>query len=183
VVCERVPGAAAMAGVRGLTASRQRELVCVLLAASCLPPGAVGGSCAALNSCSNRGVCDTVNSKCICFNGFGSPTDVALYKAPDCSARTCPSDRAWVDVPTGATSAHALAECSNMGLCDTVLGRCKCFAGYEGEACQRCESAAAPRGAPRGAAASRRLTHPPAPPPAQRRARARPARAAGTASA
>ena len=35
--------------------------------------------------------------------------------------------------------AHALAECSNMGLCDRATGKCRCFAGFEGEACQRCE--------------------------------------------
>lgn len=99
--------------------------------------GAGAGSCAQLSACSGRGTCDTVNSKCNCFNGFGSASDIAQYKAPDCSARTCPADRAWVDIPTGATTAHALAECSNMGICDRTTGRCRCFAGYEGEACQR----------------------------------------------
>lgn len=129
-------GAAQRRGVAVFRATPSPLLSAALLV--CALPRALSDSCTALNSCSNRGVCDTVNSKCICFNGFGSPSDIALYKAPDCSARTCPADTAWVDVPTGATTAHALAECSNMGLCDTVLGRCKCFAGYEGEACQRC---------------------------------------------
>jgi hypothetical protein len=45
-----------------------------------------------------------------------------------------------VDVPTGAHTAHAIAECSNAGLCDRSAGRCRCFVGYEGEACQRCAS-------------------------------------------
>ena len=103
-------------------------------------PAARGGSCRNLNSCSGNGVCDTVNSKCNCFNGWGSASDVALYKAPDCSQRTCPASNAWVDVPTGAHTAHAIAECSNAGLCDRSAGRCRCFVGYEGEACQRCAS-------------------------------------------
>jgi hypothetical protein len=50
---------------------------------------------------------------------------------------SCPVDRAWVDVPTSSITAHAVAECSNQGLCDRTTGRCRCFAGYEGEACQR----------------------------------------------
>ena len=137
------------------------------------------GSCSHLNNCNGYGACDTVNSRCLCYNGFGSDTDISIYKAPDCSARasasalllsrwrtrrapnaharnennppppphsttgTCPSDRAWVDVPTFSASgsvAHAPAECSNAGLCDRTTGRCRCFAGYEGEACQRSAS-------------------------------------------
>jgi hypothetical protein len=97
------------------------------------------GSCGALNNCNGNGVCDTVNSRCNCFNGWGSQTDIALYKSPDCSQRSCPAANAWVDIPTGPYTAHALAECSNAGLCDRTSGRCRCFVGYEGEACQRCE--------------------------------------------
>jgi len=47
------------------------------------------GNCAHLNNCNGHGVCDTANYKCNCFNGWGSATDVATYKAPDCSAREC----------------------------------------------------------------------------------------------
>ncbi len=49
----------------------------------------------------------------------------------------CPAGKAWADIPTSATTAHALAECSNAGLCDRTSGRCRCFAGFEGDACQR----------------------------------------------
>lgn len=105
--------------------------------AALAPLGAEAGSCTHLNNCNSHGTCDTANSRCICYNGWGSDTDVAVYKAPDCSLRVCPSDRAWVDIPTGPNSAHALAECSNAGICDRTSGRCRCFAGYEGEACQR----------------------------------------------
>ncbi|RYG49205.1 hypothetical protein EON67_06875 [archaeon] len=52
-------------------------------------------------------------------------------------AGVCPSDRAWFDVPTDVDTAHALAECSNAGLCNRATGKCRCFSGYEGEACQR----------------------------------------------
>ena len=37
-------------------------------------------------------------------------------------AGVCPAGAAWVDIPTGAYTAHALAECSNMGLCDRFTG-------------------------------------------------------------
>ena len=57
--------------------------------------------------------------------------------APDCSKRTCPSGRAWGDVPSSTSSAHALSECSNMGLCDRTSGACNCFEGFAGDACQR----------------------------------------------
>ena len=108
-----------------------------LASLSLLHPAHAGG-CGHLNSCNGHGNCDTATSRCLCYNGWGSASDVALYKAPDCSARTCPSDLAWVDVPTGADTAHALAECSNAGLCDRSSGLCRCFVGYDGEACQRC---------------------------------------------
>jgi hypothetical protein len=34
-------------------------------------------------------------------------------------------------------SMHQPVECSGRGSCDTTTGRCKCFTGYGGEACQR----------------------------------------------
>jgi hypothetical protein len=107
--------------------------------AALLWSSAAAGSCVSLGNCLGHGTCDTATSSCVCFDGWGSPTDVTEYRAPDCSQRVCPSDRAWVDVPTGAVTAHAPAECSGMGLCDRASGRCRCFAGFEGEACQRCE--------------------------------------------
>ena len=32
-----------------------------------------------------------------------------------------------------------MAECSNAGLCNRDTGKCECFDGYTGLACQRCE--------------------------------------------
>jgi hypothetical protein len=96
-----------------------------------------GGGCLALNGCSGHGACDAATQRCQCYAGYGAAADIATYKAPDCSLRSCPADRAWVDVAQSALSAHRPAECSNQGLCDRSTGRCRCFAGYEGEACQR----------------------------------------------
>ena len=58
--------------------------------------------------------------------------------AHSCIAGSCPSGKAWTDVATGPNTAHAVAECSNRGLCDRTLGQCRCFVGFEGDACQRC---------------------------------------------
>lgn len=45
------------------------------------------GACATLSDCSGHGTCDTTTTKCVCYDGWGSSTDVAIYKAPDCSKR------------------------------------------------------------------------------------------------
>jgi len=87
--------------------------------------------------CNGHGTCDSSTLKCTCFEGWGASTDVTYYRAPDCSKRTCPADKAWVDAATADNTAHALAECSNRGLCDRSTGKCSCFSGYEGDACQR----------------------------------------------
>jgi len=89
------------------------------------------------NYCNGHGVCNGATSTCDCFEGFGASTDITLYRAPDCSALTCPSGKAWGDVPTSANVAHALAECSNRGSCDRSKGICSCFDGFTGDACQR----------------------------------------------
>jgi EGF-like domain len=54
------------------------------------------------------------------------------------AAGTCPAGPAWVDVPSTDTTAHAPAECSNRGLCDRITGQCRCYVGFQGDACQRC---------------------------------------------
>jgi len=89
------------------------------------------------NKCSGHGTCDPTTSVCTCQNGWGSPTDKGRFKAADCSARMCPFGKAWSDLPTGADTAHADAECSEMGHCDSMTGKCRCFQGFEGNACQR----------------------------------------------
>lgn len=93
--------------------------------------------CTMLNNCNSHGKCIVKTSSCECYDGYGSATDVTLYSAPDCSARTCPVGLSWADVPTSTTMAHRPAECSDRGICDRTAGLCTCFAGYEGAACQR----------------------------------------------
>ena len=80
------------------------------------------------NRCSGHGSCGT-DSLCACFTGW--------TMLPDCSARSCPYGTAWSDSVTDMDEAHAIAECSNMGICDRGLGTCKCFSGFTGGACQR----------------------------------------------
>jgi hypothetical protein len=68
----------------------RRAVAALMLAVSVallLPAAVMGGTCTHLRDCSGHGTCDTVNQKCKCYNGWGSATDVALYKAPDCSMR------------------------------------------------------------------------------------------------
>ncbi|RHZ15217.1 hypothetical protein DYB31_000739 [Aphanomyces astaci] len=48
----------------------------------------IGGvGCRFLNDCSGHGDCTLMSSTCTCHPGFGASSDVAEYKAPDCSAR------------------------------------------------------------------------------------------------
>lgn len=97
----------------------------------------VNGDCAMSNYCNGHGACLNSTSSCECYDGWGSSSDIAFYKAPDCSERICPSDRAWADVPSSSTTAHAITECSNRGTCDRSTGICSCFEGFTGAACQR----------------------------------------------
>lgn len=96
----------------------------------------MNGSCAPFNNCSGHGKCGR-NSKCVCDDGWGSESDLALYKAPDCSQRTCPNDIAWSDLPKSNGTAHVPAECSNAGICNRKTGKCECFSGFTGKACNR----------------------------------------------
>jgi len=95
------------------------------------------GDCSMLSYCNGHGVCHFGNSTCNCYEGWGGPDEIATYKAPDCSLRTCPSGMAWGAMPTSATAAHAMAECSNMGRCNRLTGDCVCMGGYSGKACER----------------------------------------------
>lgn len=40
-------------------------------------------------------------------------------------------------IESNDNSFHQQVECSGRGLCDRTSGQCKCFGGYDGEACQR----------------------------------------------
>lgn len=97
----------------------------------------VSADCYALNFCNGHGACDNATSTCNCYEGWGASTDITFYKAPDCSLRTCPSAKAWADLPSSSTNAHAIMECSNRGTCDRNLGLCNCMHGFQGSACER----------------------------------------------
>jgi len=91
----------------------------------------IAGGCDAPGGgfCSGHGFCSNSTGRCECYDG---------WKGVDCSTGLCPFGPAWFDEATAPSVAHAPAECSNMGLCDRTTGKCRCFAGYDGEACQRC---------------------------------------------
>ena len=92
--------------------------------------------CKDLNFCSGHGRCVN-NEFCVCDDGWGGQNDISIYKAPDCSLRTCPSGPAWADLPTVEGLAHNLAECSNGGICNRKTGQCECFDSFSGAACNR----------------------------------------------
>jgi hypothetical protein len=82
----------------------------LLLSVPCLMSDAskvrdVTGVC--FNNCNGHGLCnqDTLG-RCECYNGWGGV---------DCSQRSCPANRAWVDIPSEDNIAHRpFTECSNM---------------------------------------------------------------------
>lgn len=99
-----------------------------------------GIPCEALSLCSGHGTCNGASGTCTCEDGWGSATDIAAFKSPDCRFRVCPAGKAWFAIPTDAMHAHnQLAECSNMGTCNRVTGQCECETGFTGAACQRTE--------------------------------------------
>lgn len=78
-------------------------------------------ACAHMNNCNGHGTCDEANRVCQCFDGFGSDSDLSLYKAPDCSqretgapaARACGkrSLNAWQRLPPGRPSPGPRPSC------------------------------------------------------------------------
>ena len=48
---------------------------------------AASSACSHLNNCSGHGTCNTDTQTCACEDGWGSASDIALEKAPDCSQR------------------------------------------------------------------------------------------------
>jgi len=73
------------------------------------------------------------NYNCRCNDGFEG----------DCQAAQCPVGKAWFQEPYVQDISHdTYVKCSNTGTCDRTSGQCTCFAGFEGNACQRvtCEN-------------------------------------------
>lgn len=52
---------------------------------------------------------------------------------------TCSKGAAWADKAYAVDLAHSPSECSSAGLCNRDTGKCECFDGYTGLACQRCK--------------------------------------------
>jgi len=85
-------------------------------------------SCPGATPCLGYGICsNSPEYRCDCQNGrFG----------PDCSLISCPTGKSWFSYPSSDNVAHVLAECSNMGICDTSSGTCSCADGFTGAACE-----------------------------------------------
>lgn len=47
----------------------------------------IGEGCWTLNGCNNHGTCTLFSHTCICDRGWGAPTDITDYSAPDCTMR------------------------------------------------------------------------------------------------
>jgi subtilisin-like proprotein convertase family protein len=90
------------------------------------------------NGCSGHGSCKGYGF-CHCYTQPAS-SDPA-WTEHDCSERSCPRGRAWVDYATSdnGNSIRRRLECSGRGHCDHKTGECKCFFGYDGRACNRAE--------------------------------------------
>lgn len=85
-------------------------------------------SCPGALQCSGHGVCDETSLRCSCSDG---------WTGGDCSERTCPKGLSWFSYPTDENTAHSVyATCSDMGICDSATGVCKCHAAFYGEACE-----------------------------------------------
>jgi hypothetical protein len=88
--------------------------------------------------CSLHGAYVFATRSCLCDPGWGAETDVSLAKSPRCDVRICPAGHSLAEsVPSSTTSSHAITECSGAGLCDRATGKCSCFDGFKGRACER----------------------------------------------
>jgi hypothetical protein len=88
-------------------------------------------ACPGLISCSGHGECSGPSEyKCGCSAG---------WRGADCSERECPRAVSWFDRPSANEELHIkeYTECGNMGLCDRTTGKCTCFDGFTGGACDR----------------------------------------------
>ena len=110
------------------------------------------------DQCGGHGACK-VDKQCLlyceCEEGYGFPVGGAhggpdngegkfgLESArQDCSKRICPKDYSFAALANFAANrsftldAHRPMECSDAGLCDRSSGKCECFNGFAGMACE-----------------------------------------------
>jgi hypothetical protein len=69
-----------------------------------IAPASGGSACSDHNNCNGHGTCNT--KTCACVDGWGSATDVSLYKQPDCKARTFPGNTS-----SGTSQSFPLSRC------------------------------------------------------------------------
>lgn len=96
----------------------------------CGAPETAITACPGEVECTGHGYCTGAPQfRCLCADGWSSG---------DCSTRTCPKGIAWFDRPTTTdNAAHALADCSRVGVCDVTKGECLCPTPFSGAACER----------------------------------------------
>jgi hypothetical protein len=112
---------------------------CMLLACLLVLPQPTPGQGGCHLQCNQRGMCISNNSAhelCVCDH-FGGNRNAEQYQFADCSKYSCPKGKAWFDFATADNTAHADAECSNMGTCNEATGICLCRDGYTGAACDK----------------------------------------------
>jgi hypothetical protein len=68
-----------------------RQALTALAASLALLASVSATSCSHLSDCSGHGQCVSSNGRfvCQCYDTYGSATDIATYKSPDCSKREC----------------------------------------------------------------------------------------------
>ena len=90
------------------------------------------------NLCSGHGQCSgDAQLRCQCHEG---------WYGNDCSLRECPKAGAWIGYSNSIDNVHnILAECSNMGKCDSNTGKCTCNPGFEGAACEKLSCPGSPK--------------------------------------
>ncbi|OQR97296.1 hypothetical protein ACHHYP_12208 [Achlya hypogyna] len=101
-----------------------------------MPQYAIFGRAVGGNVCNNQGTCNAGTSyRCVC-----NPPYTGVY----CTQLMCPSGAAWFDGASATDTAHAVATCSNRGICNPGTGTCTCQAGFTGVACEQLACAGSP---------------------------------------
>ena len=135
----------------------RRRLVLAALAAVGVP--LVVAQCP--NGCNGHGTCGQGNV-CTCETGYTFAPDCSMSECPGLvvmirvclrslavlvcwtillvSTVNCPTGNAWADKASAANTAHSSQECSNQGTCTRSDGKCQCYPGFTGRACQRCKN-------------------------------------------
>jgi hypothetical protein len=85
-------------------------------------------TCPGEPACLGKGSCGGPPSyRCECEAG---------RSGPDCALIDCPVGTSWFSMPSADNTAHADAECSDMGKCNRNNGVCECHDGFTGGACE-----------------------------------------------